>query len=110
MNLSTWGDLGNIILGITSVFTAIVTAVVLCKQHKLQQEQHKLEQEKLNFTIPVTDQPREKVAKLVQTITDRVPVKLKGVKGNDPEYWGLAATGEGPHGHLQQWSKTASPH
>ena len=50
-----------------------------------------LEQEKLNFTIPVTDQPREKVAKLVQTITDRVPVKLKGVKGNDPEYWGLAA-------------------
>lgn len=48
-------------------------------------------QEKLNFTIPVTDQPREKVAKLVQTITDRVPVKLKGVKGNDPEYWGLAA-------------------
>ena len=59
MNLSTWGDLGNIILGITSVFTAIVTAVVLCKQHKLQQEQHKLEQEKLNFTIPVTDQPRD---------------------------------------------------
>ena len=50
-----------------------------------------LEQEKLNFTIPVTDQPREKVAKLVQTITDRVPVKLNGVKGNDPEYWGLAA-------------------
>ena len=48
-----------------------------------------LEQEKLNFTIPVTDQPREKVAKLVQTITDRVPVKLKGVKGNDPEYWAL---------------------
>ena len=49
MNLSTWGDLGNIILGITSVFTAIVTAVVLCKQHKLQQEQHKLEQEKLKI-------------------------------------------------------------
>ena len=50
-----------------------------------------LEQEKLNITIPVTDQHREKVSKLVQTITDRVPVKLKGVKGNDPEYWGLAA-------------------
>lgn len=45
MTLSTWGDIGNIILGITSVFTAIVTAVVLCKQHKLQLEQHKLEQE-----------------------------------------------------------------
>ena len=49
MTLSTWGDIGNIILGITSVFTAIVTAVVLCKQHKLQQEQHKLEQEKLKI-------------------------------------------------------------
>ena len=24
-------------------------------------------------------------------ITDRVPAKLKGVKGNDPEYWGLAS-------------------
>lgn len=42
MTLSTWGDIGNIILGITSVFTAIVTAVVLCKQHKLQQEQHNI--------------------------------------------------------------------
>ena len=49
MTLSTWGDIGNIILGITSVFTAIVNAVVLCKQHKLQQEQHKLEQEKLKI-------------------------------------------------------------
>ena len=52
MTLSTWGDLGNIILGITSVFTAIVTAVVLCKQHKLQLEQHKLEQEKLRNGTP----------------------------------------------------------
>ena len=34
--------------------------------------------------------PATKIAKLVAMITDRVPAKLKGVKGNDPEYWGLA--------------------
>ena len=49
-----------------------------------------LEQEKLPFTIPVVEEPRSKIAKLVAMITDRVPAKLKGVKGNDPEYWGLA--------------------
>ena len=49
-----------------------------------------LEQEKLPFTIPVVDEPRSKIAKLGAMITDRVPAKLKGVKGNDPEYWGLA--------------------
>ena len=49
-----------------------------------------LEQEKLPFTIPVVEGPRPKIAKLVAMITDRVPAKLKGVKGNDPEYWGLA--------------------
>ena len=49
-----------------------------------------LEQEKLPFTIPVVEEPRPKIAKLGAMITDRVPAKLKGVKGNDPEYWGLA--------------------
>ena len=49
-----------------------------------------LEQEKLPFTIPVVEEPRPKIAKLVAMITDRVPAKLKGVKGNDPEYWRLA--------------------
>ena len=49
-----------------------------------------LEQEKLPFTSPVVEEPRPKIAKLVAMITDRVPAKLKGVKGNDPEYWGLA--------------------
>ena len=49
-----------------------------------------LEQEQLPFTIPVVEEPRPKIAKLVAMITDRVPAKLKGVKGNDPEYWGLA--------------------
>ena len=37
--LSEWGDIANIVLAIASVATAIVTAVVLCKQHKLQREQ-----------------------------------------------------------------------
>ncbi len=49
-----------------------------------------LEEAQLSFTIPVTDTPRPKIAKLVAMITDRIPAKLKGVQGNDPEYWGLA--------------------
>lgn len=49
-----------------------------------------LEEEQLSFTIPVTDTPRPKIAKLVAMITDRIPAKLKGIQGNDPEYWGLA--------------------
>lgn len=40
MNLADWGAIGNIILGIASVFTAIVTARMLSKQHELQKEQH----------------------------------------------------------------------
>lgn len=62
-----------------------------------------LEQEKLNFTIPVTDQPREKVAKLVQTITDRVPVKLKGVKGQRPRVLGPCGDGDRRDGG---WSRS----
>lgn len=37
--LSIWGDIANIVIAVASVATAIVTAFVLCKQHKLQQEQ-----------------------------------------------------------------------
>lgn len=39
MSLADWGAIGNILLGITSVFTAIVTARMLYKQHQLQKEQ-----------------------------------------------------------------------
>ena len=46
--LSMWGDIANIVIAVASVATAIVTAIVLCKQHKLQKEQHLLEKEKLN--------------------------------------------------------------
>ena len=49
-----------------------------------------LDESKLSFTIPRTEAPREKIIKLGQMITDRLPAKLKGVTGNDPEYWGLA--------------------
>lgn len=49
-----------------------------------------LDESKLSFKIPRTDEPREKIIKLGKMITDRVPAKLKGVTGNDPEYWGLA--------------------
>ncbi len=49
-----------------------------------------LDESKLSFKIPRTDQPREKIVRLGRMITDRVPAKLGGVTGNDPEYWGLA--------------------
>ena len=49
-----------------------------------------LDESKLSFKIPRTDEPREKIIKLGKMITDRVPAKLKGVTGDDPEYWGLA--------------------
>ena len=37
--LSEWGYFANIVLAVMSVFTAIVTARMLIKQHKLQREQ-----------------------------------------------------------------------
>ena len=33
--------------------------------------------------------PRKKILKLGQKITDVIPRKIKGVTSNDPEYWGL---------------------
>ena len=38
MTLNDWGNIGNIVLGIASVFTAIITAIVLCKQYSIQKE------------------------------------------------------------------------
>jgi len=49
-----------------------------------------LDESRLSFEIPRTDAPREKIIKLGRMITDRLPAKLKGVTGDDPEYWGLA--------------------
>lgn len=39
LTLADWGAIGNIVLGATSVFTAIITARMLYKQHELQKEQ-----------------------------------------------------------------------
>ena len=45
-----------------------------------------VDESKYSFTIPRTDEPREKILKLGAMITDRIGK----VTGNDPEYWGLA--------------------
>ena len=49
-----------------------------------------LDEEKLPFSIPKDEKPREKILKLGQKITDRVPAKLRPLTAEDPEYWGLA--------------------
>ena len=49
-----------------------------------------LHEQNLPFELPKTDKPREKILALGKKITDRVPAKLHGVTGEDPEYWGLA--------------------
>lgn len=54
--LADWGSIANIVLATMSVFTAIVTAKMLRKQHKLQQEQYDLDREKL-YTQQQEHQP-----------------------------------------------------
>ena len=49
-----------------------------------------LDESKLSFSIPKDEKPREKIMKLGQMITDRVPAKLRPLTAEDPEYWGLA--------------------
>ena len=48
-----------------------------------------LDESKLSFSIPKDEKPREKIMKLGQMITDRVPAKLRPLTVEDPEYWGL---------------------
>lgn len=79
MTLSTWGDIANIVLGITSVFTAVVTAIVLCKQHKLQQKQHRLEQEKLK-----TQQMEHQPLFFFKREKDHMDICNSGAKLNRP--------------------------
>ena len=50
-----------------------------------------LDESKLPFKIPKDTKPREKIMKLGQMITDRVPAKLRPLTVEDPEYWGLAS-------------------
>ncbi len=49
-----------------------------------------LDESGLPFEIPHDAQPREKIKKLGQMVTDRIPAKLRELTGDDPEYWGLA--------------------
>ena len=49
-----------------------------------------LDESKLPFQIPKDEKPREKILKLGQKITDRIPAKLRPLTAEDPEYWGLA--------------------
>lgn len=49
-----------------------------------------LDESKLSFQIPKDEKPREKILKLGQKITDRIPAKLRPLTAEDPEYWGLA--------------------
>ena len=50
-----------------------------------------LDESKLPFKIPKDTKPREKIMKLGQMITDRVPAKLRRLTVEDPEDWGLAS-------------------
>ena len=50
-----------------------------------------LDESKLPFEIHRDEVPREKILKLGQMITDRIPAKLRKLTVDDPEYWGLAS-------------------
>ncbi|MCH5334439.1 MAG: hypothetical protein J1D86_01350 [Alistipes sp.] len=54
LSLSDWGNIFTIILGVTSVFTAIVTAYILIKQYKVQKTQFRIEQQPI-FHIEKND-------------------------------------------------------
>lgn len=54
--LADWGNIANIVLAAMSVFTAIVTAWMLRKQHNLQRKQYDLDREKL-YTQQQEHQP-----------------------------------------------------
>ena len=50
-----------------------------------------LDESKLPFEIPKDAVLREKIVKLGQMITDRIPAKNRPLTAEDPEYWGLAS-------------------
>ena len=50
-----------------------------------------LDESKLPFEIPKDAVLREKIVKLGQLITDRIPAKNRPLTAEDPEYWGLAS-------------------
>ena len=50
-----------------------------------------LDESKLPYEIPKDAVLREKIVKLGQMITDRIPAKNRPLTADDPEYWGLAS-------------------
>ncbi len=50
-----------------------------------------LDESRLPFEIPRDEPYREKIARLGQMITDRIPAKKRILTKDDPEYWGLAS-------------------
>ena len=50
-----------------------------------------LDESRLPFEIPRDEPYREKIARLGQMITDRIPAKKGILTKDDPEYWGLAS-------------------
>ena len=50
-----------------------------------------LDESKLPFEIPKDAVLREKIVKLGQMITDRIPAKNRPLTAEDPEYCGLAS-------------------
>ena len=50
-----------------------------------------LDESKLPFEISKDAVLREKIVKLGQMITDRIPAKNRPLTAEDPEYWGLAS-------------------
>mgnify|MGYP002563422902 FL=1 len=49
------------------------------------------DESRLPFEIPRDESYREKIARLGQMITDRIPAKKGILTKDDPEYWGLAS-------------------
>lgn len=77
--LSEWGDIANIVIAVASVATAIVTAIVLCKQYFLQQEQ-------LN-TQQLEHQPKF----YFKHYDDRLEICNKGMALTEPLYFEICS-------------------
>ena len=77
--LSEWGDVANIIIAVASVATAIVTAIVLCKQHRLQKEQLNAQQQE--------HQPKF----YFKRYDDRLEICNKGIALTEPIYFEICS-------------------
>ena len=88
--LSEWGDIANIVIAVASAGTAFVTAKVLCKQYKLQQEQHKLEQSKHELELQKFEAQKQEHQPnfYFKRYDDRMEICNKGVPLTQPiEFW-----------------------